>query len=706
LALWLIAHFGLVSIHNNAGELKIEDVILKIILPYLGVVTGVDLAMTLLGIFKDSTQTLFELLRMLVRRKPQAADSISSEFPYEVIAPEALPSRLPDLSHPDVPYVRRQPDGPYQEMIESMKGTQHLLILGRRGLGKTREAIELILRLQAESGEEVTVLLPQGPLDVPTSLPREQLKRHVVLFLDNLHELYGIPGRLDSIKDAALIQRSFRERFYDSVRVFQDCLGTKFHVIATAIGLPEWRAKLRLNDDFWRSFKVYQLPDLSPEKRPELLGVIERHLKISITENAKEQMVLRSDGTFSSLILPLWRDRHKRSITALETKDYKFVYPADWENSVYRDVFMPDRHRVALLKSLSVLQQTNMARHVNLVVPLAARMASQNLQLLHRLLIKRAMLQITDWVSVSAAGIVKCNDAFLVGKADIENEKEALLDIIYNLLRTRRNVEFLRPSVHELINYLLDHDDSFSAIKLYRWLLDANPDNARARNQLANLYFKLGQIEEAERECLLSIKQCGHPESWVTLASIRYTQRQFREAESACQTAIEKNRNCWFYWARLASIQGELRQYTDAVRSAKNAVHLRKQLPLAHMCLAIAHEQAGQFDRAIRQGWYAIALDPDNGAAWQTLGVSYSRAGLYDQAMQACTRATELSPASSAAWALLARTMETAGRHGSLELFAKACELSPQDATLKLSYAIALGNLCTCLQPASYLNRL
>ena len=171
LALWLIAHFGLVSIHNNAGELKIEDVILKIILPYLGVVTGVDLAMTLLGIFKDSTQTLFELLRMLVRRKPQAADSISSEFPYEVIAPEALPSRLPDLSHPDVPYVRRQPDGPYQEMIESMKGTQHLLILGRRGLGKTREAIELILRLQAESGEEVTVLLPQGPLDVPTSLP-------------------------------------------------------------------------------------------------------------------------------------------------------------------------------------------------------------------------------------------------------------------------------------------------------------------------------------------------------------------------------------------------------------------------------------------------------------------------------------------------------------------------------------------------------
>ena len=53
LALWLSVHFGLVSIRNNAGELKIEDVIYKIIAPYLGGVTGVDLAMTLLGVFRN-----------------------------------------------------------------------------------------------------------------------------------------------------------------------------------------------------------------------------------------------------------------------------------------------------------------------------------------------------------------------------------------------------------------------------------------------------------------------------------------------------------------------------------------------------------------------------------------------------------------------------------------------------------------------------
>jgi len=694
LALCAAVHFKWIIIVNPDGSFNTHNFILEVVVTYIASVPFLDFAAGRMGLLPDPRRNLFSALSQFLRRNPKAGDAPESDFPYEVVSPQELPSKLPELTHPNIQYVRRQADHEYNQMVTTMKGAQHLLIIGRSGLGKTREAIELIRRLQDETGEEVSVLLPQGALDVPLSIPREKLKRHVVLFLDNLQQFYGLPYSIDDINDPAAIEGGFRERFYETVRVLQDCFGAKFHVVATAIGLPEWRAKLRLKDPFWKSFTICQLPDLSPKQCGELLSSIEQYLHIDILEDAKRQIALHSDGTPAGLIIPLVKHRLKKTITADEVKDCSFVYPRNFEEEVYRPVFSKNPHRRAILAALSVLQQTNMKMFVDLVIPLAARMVSPELQAFHRLMVKRALSQLEDWIPVSQSGIVSCTDAYILSRADASMEKELLLATVFDLLQSRRKIAILRPSLHELINYLLRLGDSDNAIKVYQWLLRANPDNAHARYRLANLYLSLGELDEAQDQCIAAICLVSHPDTWATLAGICFARRQFVEARSAYQIAIAKNPNRWIYWARLATIQDELRDYKGAVQSARNAVHLCKQLPLAHVCLAIAHEQAGQFDRAIRQAWYAIALAPNNSTAWQTLGISYSRAGLRTEAIKASTKATELFPESGKAWGTLARALEQAGQPGSLLLFEKACNLAPQDPSLKLSYGIALERAC------------
>jgi hypothetical protein len=244
-------------------------------------------------------------------------------------------------------------------MLTTMRDAQNLLIVGKAGLGKTREALELIRRIEKEGGEEVSVLLPLGALEVPYSIPQERLKRIVVLFLDNLPRRYSEPFRADNLDDPKLIEGDFRHRFEETVRVFESCLGTKFHVIATAIGEPALREKLHLEEPFWRKFTILQLPDLAAERRPELLRDLEQYLGLAIAPDAQHELCERSDGTFAGLIVPLLSARGKKKVTLADIQDYRCTYPKDWEQRVYGPHFSNYIYRKSVLAALGLLRQAN-----------------------------------------------------------------------------------------------------------------------------------------------------------------------------------------------------------------------------------------------------------------------------------------------------------------------------------------------------------
>ncbi len=284
--------------------------------------------LALTGGWAASIWTIKDLYdRWLKRVTDAAAAEVSADFPFECLDPSSLAARLSNLSRPDIPYTPRVPEGEFRRMETLLGSSGHLLILGRTGLGKTREALELICRIDRDNPEGTTVLLPTGPLDTPLSIPAHKLKRNVVLFLDNLPARYAEPYRVEDLQDPKDTEVSFHHRLESTARHFERYFGGNFRIIATAVGDPELKKRLRLHDPFWRRFRIYELPDLHPTMRIEFLTRVGRHLHMRIDPDAKELMAERSDGTFAGLILPLLKEKGKRGFKLQRRADIDVPTP-------------------------------------------------------------------------------------------------------------------------------------------------------------------------------------------------------------------------------------------------------------------------------------------------------------------------------------------------------------------------------------------
>jgi hypothetical protein len=122
----------------------------------------------------------------------------TGDFPFTVIAPqhnavlqELMPPVNPNdpLADCNIPYQQRQPDRQVrQELEQAFVEEPWVLIMGRTGLGKTREAAHLAELLNRE-GWTVLKLAEGAWLDVPRQFPHEKIPvdGKLLFFLDDLN---------------------------------------------------------------------------------------------------------------------------------------------------------------------------------------------------------------------------------------------------------------------------------------------------------------------------------------------------------------------------------------------------------------------------------------------------------------------------------------------------------------------------------------
>lgn len=636
---------------------------------------------------------LWYITDWVLKLLPKVESQSVLEFPYKIFSPKDLPSNLTTLSRPDIPYVPRLPAPAFKQMLKVLADAQYLLIIGRPGLGKTREAVELIHRIEIESGEEVSVLVPDGVLDIPFKISGEKINRKVILFIDDLPSRYLEARRMTDVNDLRSIADDFRERFEQTIRVFKDYYRSKFYVIATAIGEPDLRERLQLGDPFWKKFQIYELPDLAEECRPDFLRALERNLEIEITEDAKALLTERSDGTYSGLIVPLVRERSKRKIDRNDAEQYRCTYPQDWEQRVYKPVFEPNIYRRNLLAALSIVRQAQLTPFEFFVIDIAARLTAKEVLFWHRWRLRLELKKLSDWIEVSD-GLLSCPDAYLKDKGDLANSQQALRQSVVHLMGREAYFHSLRPSVYQLINVLrYKLNDPWSALEINKKFTDISPEDGRAWNRLAFIYLQLNDYELAEKACLTAIRFGDHSSAWSALATIYVAQRKYQKAIQACQSAIERDEKRAIFWAYLGVILSKIGQLDAAIAAGEKAVALDPYNPFAHVSLSISYDQAGLLDKAIDTCNRAIVLDGQSATSWQTLGVTFSKAKQFDKAIEACTKATELEPESSVAWGLLARVFEDVARFDeAIVAHEKAVNLEPQNARNWLSLGIALDH--------------
>lgn len=129
------------------------------------------------------------LLRELRARKTRSAEN----FPFKIIPPNSNVSKEilggednEPLADRNIPYQQRIAGRSIRREIEDvLSQNRWVLILGKTGLGKTREAINVAESLNKEGW---TVLyLTRGWLSAPSKLPDGIPERKLLFILDNLN---------------------------------------------------------------------------------------------------------------------------------------------------------------------------------------------------------------------------------------------------------------------------------------------------------------------------------------------------------------------------------------------------------------------------------------------------------------------------------------------------------------------------------------
>ncbi len=172
-----------------------------------------------------------------------------SIFPFEVIKPQTpdLKKRIlggednDPLADRNIVYQQRVANRNIRrELQQRLEEHRWVLILGRSGLGKTREATELASHLNQE-GWTVLYLKPNEWLDTPARMPTEiGTDRKLLFFLDDLNQkMYRSREEISPEAEKSPVERfkvPLQERLLEALKKYETffCEKKEVRVIATA----------------------------------------------------------------------------------------------------------------------------------------------------------------------------------------------------------------------------------------------------------------------------------------------------------------------------------------------------------------------------------------------------------------------------------------------------------------------------------------
>jgi tetratricopeptide (TPR) repeat protein len=526
------------------------------------------------------------------------------KFPFTPTSPQELPAKLRNRPEAmDLPYLLSPAQ---EEMINFLNKKRRLLIRGRRGLGKTREAIELVRRLERERGDKVTVLIPHPFMDTPLEWPMNVPTGGLLLFLNDLHERYA-----ENLKVEWFVERDFHQRLKEVINYFES-YRRDFWVIATVRDDPiELWERIHPKDAFWNTFYVYQLPNWDEEKRGELIEAVTSWLGMDIEDNAKQFIAQTSDGTPASIITFFVKQKDKglNRISFAEAKEFTGTYPNEWEGVWEKDI-APVPAAKHLFAALSILSQAGVPPYKYLVVELGARLWGKRFGRWWKGQIRQAVKSLGTWVK-EEEGKLKCPEAYLEGKGDLQANAQVLTDLLLSLSRKKEYITNLIPSLSNLARTLKRLGEFKEALKVYSRLIELAPQDPIIYNDRGNIYVDLGEYELAIQDF---------------------------------DQAIDLNHKYDEAYNNRGNVYANLGKHKRAIEDFNEAIKITSNYAEAYNNRGTSYEALGEYERAIENYSRALKIKPENTIAYNNRGLAYYTLGKYEQAIQDFKRTLAIDP--------------------------------------------------------------
>jgi tetratricopeptide (TPR) repeat protein len=570
-------------------------------------------ALTLLfgsGVLVALLTALYKLIRWFftVRRERQRG---APESPFRVFPPRSqlLPEVMPDprntpLSDYNIPYVERVPGRSVRrEMEDLLRERGALLVLGKSGIGKTREAVHLAQMLNDE-GWTVLYLRPDAWLDAPSRPLDGVPARKLLLLLDNLNaHCYRarreVSPRADSL--AMPLHEPFQKRLLRTLEALEAFYGRgEIRVLATARnervpereGEPAEWDKLEWDryPELWERFALYKVPEPDPEVAARLLETLGEAAGVCV--EGAGTIARRNDGTLRNLVENLdMAANPERGLPALTPETFRDTLRGTWAER-YRRALARYPKAKYLYWAVALLRRYGFPLDRRTALPLARDLLPEwnpwvrwaRLPRALRDLERREALYTPRDGQLEAAGPPEVDETAVVRFLIRLGEQHRLADALYNLARKLMQPEGALSAIH--------HPDAARILqKVTAW----QPENPAAWYHLGVAYALAGQHEQAIQ---------------------------------AFQKAIALDPKFAVPWNGLGNVYRDLGRYEEAIQACQQA----------------------------------IALDPKHAAPWNNLGNVYALRGEWEQALGAFRRAAELEPERGVYHASVASALRAPGR--------------------------------------------
>ena len=603
------------------------------------------------------------LLHVLQQRRSARQARLSrASFPFNVYAANQIDQLKERLCGPlaKLPHLPRRPPAKQAE-FEQWMDSGNVLLTGRQGLGKTREALESIERVTLAKGKEVLVLVPHENCDVPFVIPTDLPHRNIVLFIDDVHLLFEDPGHSP---DVSFAERSFETRFAAIVdRLESRFAGTSLRLVLTARDEPDLRARRQPGSPIWNRTRERQVPYIHKSVRSHFIRAVARFYDLELSEEGVQLIGSKSDGTCLGITTALAQFPQSSTVSVDEIRERRFGFPANWKIDVFEKLIQPDPVRRAVFSALTIVRRCHLRPRRELVRELAVRLLKKA-TLFKRKKVLRAIKDLRAWM-FELQGEIVCPHA-LLDVLDVEDEAaRRIRPILMRLLQNLQVAPLLRLDLAKVVpglgSNLLANDDLIAVLERA-----ARSGSAPAELwvTLSSAYRLAGVLDKATDAAILVTRLAPEQaEGWISLSILVSKQGDPDRGERLARIATRVDGTNAKGWLCLGVVLDKLGNSAGAVAALRRACELEPSWAKAHHSLAIAYSQEvnPNFALALKHAELATELSPTDATSWEILGILRDRSGNSSEAVRVLERAFAMDPRSATALVSLARAYEAIG---------------------------------------------
>jgi tetratricopeptide (TPR) repeat protein len=548
-----------------------------------------------------------------------------------------------------------------QELQQQLEEFRWVLILGRTGLGKTREATELAKHLN-QMGWTVLYLKPNEWLDTPARMPKLiGSDRKLLFFLDDLNQkMHRSLKEISPDADKSPVERftiPLQERLLDTLTRYESFCGkAEIRVIATAgnelqpdyPGEPSAWDKLQWDQypKLWQKFQIYELPEPEDRAIVEVLKATVPKIKILAKPEQFPELARRNDATYRNVVENLQRLLNEG--LPLNSKNYRESLGKTWEERYKESVnrFPMSRY---VYDAVDLLRQFDIPLYRFMVESTAQILAGGNFW--QRLWYRWQVSAATHFL-IHTERILYPRDGQIEAKGRHVNPDEYILCFTSLILKL---ADQHSQELHcVLLNFGVQVAQAgypLQAIACWDKVLEKRPDYYQAWGNRGIVLSQLGknQASIASYNKVLEVRPDDYL-AWYYRGNVLEEDGQHEEAIASYNQALSVCPEYHPAWNNRGIVLRKLARFAEAIASFDTALLLQPDSHEAWFNRGVALQKLGEWEEAIASFEKALLLKPDLHEAWYKQGNSLFCLKRYEDAVAAFDKAVAVNPNLHEAW--------------------------------------------------------